>query len=489
MSDAILENREKARRGLFQVLILRAVFALGGFAAIAVYARLLDAKQFGLMAMATSAVMLAGLLRDFGWAASAIQRETLSNEERDELFWLSFASNVVSVIALLATAPLVAHFFNEPTLVAVIAASSFFFFVWGLQGQHSAQLRRHMRFNDVLRAEAGGIVAGIVVGVPLAYLWRDVWALVASNVAQCCVTASLVFLANPWVPKRPTRFQTLARSLTWGRDYLTQNTLTYLSNNWGQIVVGNQLGAVDLGFYNRALQLLQFPQGMLLGPLSEVFSPLLSRAQHDADETRKLYLGFLSSSAIIFFPLAAVLPAISRDLVLFILGPNWADSAWLLACLSPALAALGVTIAGQVMLTTQGRVDRLRNWSLADFILRAGGATAGLWFGATGVAAIPSILSLLVGAPAMVLVVGWSTRVTAREQFSCLVAPVLMALACAGAASAAHHTLLPVAVPVFIRLVVESAAGLGAAAIVGLVLPQSRRVIFGSAQMLIRRKS
>ena len=52
-------------------------------------ARLLDPKDFGLVAMVTVFTGALGLFRDFGLSAAAVQRTVVTEEQISALFWIN----------------------------------------------------------------------------------------------------------------------------------------------------------------------------------------------------------------------------------------------------------------------------------------------------------------------------------------------------------------------------------------------------------------
>ena len=186
------------RTALAEMLLLRGIFAVVSLGSLVVFGRLLDAKQFGLMAMATTVLSVVGIFRDFGLAAACIQREHLSQDDRDELFFLSIIVAGLSFAFVVVAAPLFARLYGETDLVPILIASSVSYLAWGLQAQHAANLRRQMHFRPILVAEGCGVVMGLVVGAWVAFVRQDVWALVATNLTQAVVTAILMFAAHPW---------------------------------------------------------------------------------------------------------------------------------------------------------------------------------------------------------------------------------------------------------------------------------------------------
>ncbi len=476
------EHRFKAKKNFLRVVTMRIAFSAVTFLTFIAYARLLDARQFGLMAMASTAITLLALTRDLGWAQSAIQRAEFTTEMRDQLFWMNAIATVLSMLVLFAAAPAIAWFYSEPTLVPVVLASGVYFFAWGIQAQHAANLRRHMRFTPVLWAEGAGMVSGAVVGIVVAYVRRDLWALVAANATQAVVTSTIMFLIDPWLPRTLPHFRGVGHHLSWGRDFVVQSGFSYLSANWGQIIIGSNLGASSLGLYSRALQLFSYSNGMIMNSILEVFSPLLSRLQLDLDAYRSVYLSFLARVTMLFFTLAVLLPVVSEDLIRFLLGDKWTEAAPILAWFAPALAALGITAPTQVALTSQGRIAELRNWSILDFASRAVGATIGLRYGPEGVAGFSSLASLVVAVPAAIWILGRKGAVSWRGQVEALLPSALMAAAAVLAALAASSWLGHMLQTPFLRLLALTGVGFAAAGVMGLMIPMSRTMLARSVR-------
>src|SRR5262249_13048323 len=150
-------HRSAARIGIVQVMSVRVLNVLVSLGSFVIYSRLLSPKQFGLMAMTNTVFAFVNIFRDFGLAQSAIQRNTLDDSERSELFWLNAVATIIGVVVLLIAAPLTAYFYGEEEVQILLIVSAIAFFIWGIQSQHAAILRRNMRFWPVVSAEAAGL--------------------------------------------------------------------------------------------------------------------------------------------------------------------------------------------------------------------------------------------------------------------------------------------------------------------------------------------
>jgi O-antigen/teichoic acid export membrane protein len=105
---------------------------------VMILARLLDPKDFGLVAMATVVVGVFSLFKDAGLSAATIQWDTISHRQMSTLFWLDVLIGLVLSIGLITIAPIVANFYHEPRLTWVMTALAADLLLVGATAQHSA---------------------------------------------------------------------------------------------------------------------------------------------------------------------------------------------------------------------------------------------------------------------------------------------------------------------------------------------------------------
>jgi PST family polysaccharide transporter len=88
--------------------------------------------------------------------------------------------------------------------------------------------------------------------------------------------------------------------------------------------VGRWLGAVRLGEYSRAYQLMSVPTGLLGDVLDKVLFPTMARVQ---DDPRRLAAAFLQGTgllALVTLPVGVVSAIVAPELVAVAFGPRWA---------------------------------------------------------------------------------------------------------------------------------------------------------------------
>lgn len=116
--------RKQTIKGGVATVVSQAVTTIAALGAIAALARLLEADDFGMIAMVTVFTNFAAMFVDAGLSLPTIQRSNITRAQVTNLFWLSVVVSVLVAGAVALCSPLVAWFFDEPRLVSVTIATS-----------------------------------------------------------------------------------------------------------------------------------------------------------------------------------------------------------------------------------------------------------------------------------------------------------------------------------------------------------------------------
>lgn len=402
--DALFENVPDIGRGSVTkgVLVLGASQGLKVCLALAstiVMSRLLTPYDFGLVATIAPLIALAGLLQDMGLSQAAIQGQRMSRALASSLFWLSAALGAFVGLTLVLFAPLIASFFGDASLGALIAAFAVLPFLGSLASQHGALLARGMRFTSIASIEACAGMLGMSVAVVAAFVRRDAWALYWGALASTATHVVLTWWVAGWMPSAPTRKNGLWGSIRFGGGVSAFNVLNFLTRNADSVIIARQAGIVPLGIYDRAYKILLFPLQQVVAPVSRVMIPLLSRLNLDPERYRRSY--FESLTLLLCGTQPAVLLCIlaAPTIVETLLGPGWQEVASVFRWLGiAALHQVFTNTAGWLYLS-QGRAgDAVRSsafaaaTSIAAFLV-------GIPWGVVGVAMAYAISDIVLRAP------------------------------------------------------------------------------------------
>jgi PST family polysaccharide transporter len=421
------------------------------FASVAILSRLLTPSDFGLIAMVTAITGGLRAIKDGGLSTATVQREQINEAQISTLFWINFALGGALALFSLALAFPIAALYKDSRLVAVTAALSVPFIISALSVQHEGLLRRQMRFRELAVIDVSSMLAGIVVGVYMAWVGFGYWSLVGAELARAVAASLSTFIVLPWVPG-PPRGQAGVGSFVRFGGFLTSSDITnYLFRNADNVLIGWYWGPGPLGIYTRAYGLLLLSIRQVNSPVQRVAVSALSRLQADPARMRKYFLAGYSLVASINLPLITALVVFAEEVVYFVLGSQWGEAIGLFRFLAPA-AALGALLNpfGWLFQAT-GHPDREFRFGLLWSGLLLCAFAAGLPFGPSGVAIGYSLVSCLLAVPLCLYAVK-GTAVSVRDVAGSI-APALISACVAGLAGLVFKVVVPVDLHVSIRAV------------------------------------
>lgn len=294
---------------------------------VAVMARLLEPRDFGLMAMAHVAMRFAGYFAQLGVGPALIQRRNLEPDDVRVAFTISVLVGLAFLGLGVFLAPIVGALFRSESLVDIVRVLAASFLLVSVSNVAVFLLRRELRFRALAAVEIASYVIGYgATGMAFALSGAGVWSLVAAVLGQNLCTLVLSYFAAQH-PVRPLWDVGRARRfVAFGARYSVNGFLEFVQANLDTFVIGRVLGAGALGIYNRAYMLTNLPVQLAVTSATKVLYPALSERQDDRRKVGELYLALLFVTVGIVGGIAAGIVPAAEALVLTLLGEKWADA-------------------------------------------------------------------------------------------------------------------------------------------------------------------
>ncbi|HEX2100839.1 MAG TPA: lipopolysaccharide biosynthesis protein [Candidatus Synoicihabitans sp.] len=366
------------------------------FGSTAILARLLSPEDYGLVAMTAVITGFVAIFRDAGLTTATVQREEITHSQISTLFWINVALGGFTALLLAALSPAVAAFYQDSRLVPVTAALAIGFVFSGLTVQHQALLRRQMRFMALAVIDLVSMLVGVIVAVLMARAGFRYWSLVGMNLSMAVANTVAVWWMLDWRPGRPRRDPTVRPMLKFGSDVLGFDVINYFARQADTLLIGWWWGAVTLGLYDRAYNMLLMPIRQINAPLAAVAVPALSRARNNPSQFCHYYLNSLQLVTSVSVPFVLVLALFADEFVRLWLGPGWEECAALFRLLAVAAAIGAMSNPIGWLLLSLGQTRRYRQMGMISSAVVVLSFLIGLPHGARGVAiAYSTSLALL----------------------------------------------------------------------------------------------
>jgi PST family polysaccharide transporter len=389
-------------RGGATLVAGRGMNVLVQFASTILLARLLSPHEFGLVAMVTALVLFAPILVDLGTTDASTQKARITHVEISTLFWLNITIGCTLTVLFAAGSGLIGAFYGEPALTGIALISSLTFIMTAVSIQHYALMRRAMEFRRIAIIDLSSNAISSVVSVVLAFSGWGYWALVAKPIVQLGLTAFGAWMSCPWLPGRPRLSSEAKELVSFGLGVTGFTVMDTLSRSADRIALGYFYGASSLGYFQNAFLLYVNVLNIVAEPMHNIGVSSLSKLRDNVPELRRSWSAALSSMTFFCAPAFAVLAVTGQDFAVILLGQKWAPAGPLLCVFAIRGIANSVERTMGWLHVVAGRSDRWLRWGVFSAACHLVALTAGLPFGAMGVAIAYTVAMFCLFVPALV---------------------------------------------------------------------------------------
>ncbi len=378
--------KERVVRGGFTKLCGQAASFALSLVSMAVLGRLLDPKDFGLVAMVTAVSGIYTIFLYGGLSSATIQNASITNEQISVLFWINILLGAILGFLLLVTAPFLVLFYHEPRLFWVSVAVATGFLISAAGVQHNALLQRQLRFVTTTVITLLSQVVSLSVAIGMAIGGFGYWALVASTIFSTATTTVCSWLTTSWIPGIPRRGVGVRSMVYYGGTLTLNNIIVYIAYNFEKVLLGRFWGANALGLYGRAYSLINIPTDNINSAVGGVAFSALSRLQHDPSRSKSYFLKGYSLVLSMTLPITLFCALCADDIIMILLGPKWKDAVVIFRLLTPTILIFGMINPFGGLLQAIGFQVRSLKIALVIAPLVIGSYVIGLPFGPRGVA-------------------------------------------------------------------------------------------------------
>jgi len=373
------------------------------FITLIILARLLEPKDFGLMASAMVVIGFVNVFRDLGISAAIIQKKEISDDLFSSVFWMSVISGIVLMLLLLVLSVQIAKFFNALDLIPIVRILSIGFVFSGFSILQQAFLEKELQFKLLAKYEFFAIIIGASIAISLAFLKFGVWSLVYQNLTYSFVLSLLISFNLPQKPHMVFRWSQIKSISNFSFNLSGFNILNYFVRNADYILIQKYLGAQSLGYYTLAYRIMLYPLQNISGVFIRVMFPVLSKFQEENEKLRDIYLKIVNGIALLTFPLMLGLFAVSDNFVTVVFGIKWQPVSTLILILSPLGLIQSVYTPAGLLFQTKARTDLWLRWGMFTGVLFIAAFWVGLKWGIFGVAVAYLIINLVIIYPGMAI--------------------------------------------------------------------------------------
>lgn len=350
-----------------------------------VMARLLTPEDYGIVGMLSVFLTISTTFVDSGFSNALVRKQEYKEVDYSTVFFFNFFVAVVVYLILFFTAPLIASFFEMPILTSVLRVQALSLIINSLTVVQVAKLTRALDFKSLaLLTMYSNILSGIC-GIGLAYLGFGVWALVGQVLIQSVINLLYLVIRYRWFPTTGFSIDSFKELGSYGSRLLASSLLHTLYTQLTTFIIGKFFSAKTLGFYNRAVQTVALPKQLFEGVIGKITFPIFAKVQDDKKRLINVYRKYIKMSSMCMFFAYALLFALSKPLVLFLLTDKWADCIIYLQLLCFVCMFDNVTSINLTLLKVIGRSDLYLRLEIIKKIISVSILLCAVPFGVIGI--------------------------------------------------------------------------------------------------------
>ena len=339
-----------------------------------------------------------------------------------------------AVIAILIASPLVAHFYETPQLLGLLAVLALATPIGSLQIVPTAKLRAEMNFRMLSAIALGQSVLQTALTIAFAALGAGVYAFVLPVPLAYAVAAVVLWrIARPVVRLRnPFRHW---RYLIGDSGYIFgQRLLVTIVSQGDYIILGTLYGAAIVGPYFFAFGVATQAIRLTAGSLQLVLMAGLARMPAFSFQQTQAALRATKAIALVGIPLCMLQATVAGPLLRALYGDKWVAAIPLVQLVSVGLAFDVITWPACSLLQSRGQFRFLFYWSLASATLFIALIYIGAYFAQAFGAALVVCLFYAALSPPFGFWIFWSSNVKAEDIVSIYIRPLLVGLISTAAA-------------------------------------------------------
>lgn len=322
-----------------------------------IIARLLLPTDYGLIAMLSIFMAIAQTFIDSGFANALIQKKNRTETDYSTAFFFNIAISVVLYLLLYLSSPAIADFYHQEELNAItrIVGISLIINSFGIVQQ--AKLTIALNFKRQAIASLTAVIISGIVGVVMAYRGYGAWALVWQSLLNNFLRVALLWFFSKWVPLFCFSRESFCTLFSFGSKILLSSLLHTIYTNLYTLIIGKKFSAGELGYYNRAFTLAQFPSTNLTNVIVRAVYPIQCRLQDDDEQLRSMFLKYMRMACYLIFPVMIGFCALAEPVVRLLLTDKWLPVVPLLQILCIAYMWDPIMKINHNMLNVKGRSD------------------------------------------------------------------------------------------------------------------------------------
>lgn len=319
----------------------------------------LHPKDFGLIGLAFTFIILPGAIQESGMRETLLKRSKRFDSWATPVYWYMFSISLACAVILAISTPFIVKFYSAPEIRGLLWIFSGCILLNGLCIVPEARLQRDLKFKFLSINGTIVTVAQAVATIILANRGAGAYSIAAPMLVVALVRAIIFTFASGLRIKLKPQFRYWKYFSGNSVNMILTSVLTTVIWQGDYIMLGRFHSKQEVGIYYFAFNLSTQAMMLITNSAYSVLLPTLSRLRERPKEVVNDFLRIERMMALIGVPLCLAQAAVAQPLLQSLFAPKWHNAAPILAILSVGMLFRMVEWPSEVFLKAHGQFRNL----------------------------------------------------------------------------------------------------------------------------------
>lgn len=387
--------KSKVKNGLTWSFVDNILLRAVTFIVMIFLTRILEPKDFGLIAIVTVFISLGNALIEGGLGNSIIRDNTAGNEDFNAVFYGNLIISTLLYPILYFSAPLIALFFENSLVTNLIRVYGVTFIISAFYYVQHSILIKQVLFQKIALYNTPAVIIGACIGILCAYNELGVWSLVYMQIATLLLKSLIYWFASAWRPRIGFSMNFLKKHIKFGYRLMVISVIDAISSEINSFIIGKNFNISTLGFYNQSKTFRNYPINLLSTIITSVTYPLLATIQDNNKRFKELYSKILQSMFFLVTLFMIGLVVVAKPLFILLYTNRWLEAVPYFQLLAVAGILTPIHAFNTNLFKICNRTDLFLKIGILKIILVITSLSIGVYFGIYGLLCAIIVSSLL----------------------------------------------------------------------------------------------
>lgn len=304
-----------------------------------ILSRILTPTDFGVVAIVQVLLLFFKILAGQTISPAIIQNKKLTERDYGVIFNYSIILGVILAVVFGMSGFLLSKLYHNDIYMTISWVMSVLIVADSVSCVPNGILSKEKRFREINIRLLISLVIGAILGISAALLGAGVYSLIIVETVPAIISLALNLLIVDIKFTKSLDIGPIKEIIFFVKHQTIFALINYLYRNLDNLLVGNFLGATNLGNYSKGYQLISFPITVFLGIINPVLQPILSEHSNDIKLNRDTYLKITHGLALISVPVSVFMCLNADKIIYFLFGSQWSKAVIPFAVLSTSIWA------------------------------------------------------------------------------------------------------------------------------------------------------